>query len=190
MTRHLQMRSAPQRKISGREWLVFLIGFMGAGKTTVGKVLAKRLGWKFYDLDQLIETREQRSIASIFAESGENTFRTIESAVLNELLEQQLKEDSAIVALGGGAFVHPHNRDVLQRAGVVTVLLSAPVEELARRCQSSGNMRPLAGDQRKFEQLFESRQEAYSLAQFRVETQGKPVQQVAKEIERLLKTSN
>ena len=169
----------PQRR-------VFLIGFMGAGKTTVGKVLAQRLGWKFYDLDQLIETREQRSIASIFAESGENAFRTIESAVLNELLRREL-EDGVVVALGGGAFVQPHNRAALQRAGALTVLLSAPVEELARRCEAAGDMRPLAGDRTKFEQLFASRQEAYSLAQFRVETAGKPVQQVVEEIERLLK---
>jgi len=174
------IKPQPQRR-------VFLIGFMGAGKTTVGKVLAQRLGWKFYDLDQLIENREQRSIASIFAESGENAFRAIESAVLTELLEQHLKEDSAVVALGGGAFVQPHNRAALQQAGAVTVLLSAPLEELARRCQSAGNQRPLAGDQKKLEQLFAGRQEAYGLAQFRVETQGKPVQQVVKEIERLLK---
>ena len=181
------MRSAPRKEISRQERRVFLIGFMGAGKTTVGKVLAQRLGWKFYDLDQLIETREQRSIASIFAESGEDTFRNVESAVLSELLEQRLEKDGAVVALGGGAFVQPQNRIALEQAGAVTVLLSAPVEELVRRCRAAGNTRPLTGDKTRFEQLFASRQEAYSLARFRVETAGKPVQQVAKEIERLLK---
>jgi len=163
---------------------VFLIGFMGAGKTTVGRVLAQRLGWKFYDLDQLIEKREQQSIAAIFARDGESGFRKIESAMLMDLLD--LRDNGAVVALGGGAFVQPENREALQRAGAITVLLSAPVEELSRRCQAGGDTRPLSGDKSKFEQLFASRQPAYALARFHVKTGGKAVEQVAEEIERLL----
>ena len=165
---------------------VFLIGFMGAGKTSVGKELAQRLGWKFHDLDQLIESREQRSIAAIFGELGETGFRKIETAVLIELLESRQMDSSSIVALGGGAFVQPENRDALQKAGATTVLLSAPLEELQRRCQGGPDVRPLAGDKRKFKQLFVSRQQAYSLAQFKVETAGKQVHEVAKEIEQIL----
>jgi len=167
---------------------VFLIGFMGAGKTTVGKVLAQRLGWKFYDLDQLIEKREHQSIAAIFARAGESGFRKIESAMLTELLDRDLGDNGAVVALGGGAFVQPENREALQRTGAVTVLLTAPVEELSRRCQAASETRPLAGDKSKFEQLFLSRQPAYALARFRVETGGKEIQQVAEEIEGLLQT--
>ncbi|HEY6968258.1 MAG TPA: shikimate kinase [Candidatus Angelobacter sp.] len=164
---------------------VFLIGFMGAGKTTVGKVLAHRLGWKFYDLDQLIEKRERQTIATIFEKAGEKGFRKIESAVLTELLDTKLSRN-AVVALGGGTFVQPENRQALQRAEAITVLLSAPVEELSRRCEAGGNARPLAGDRMKFDQLFASRQEAYGLAQFRVDTAGKDVRDVAQEIERIL----
>lgn len=159
---------------------------MGAGKTSVGKILAQRLGWKFHDLDQLIESREQRSIAAIFDEVGETGFRKIETAALTELLEQSRMDLGSIVALGGGAFVQQKNRDALQQAGAITVLLTAPVEELQQRCQSA-DVRPLARDKNKFEQLFASRREAYNLAQFKVDTSGKQVQQVALEIEQMLK---
>src|SRR5579864_1236172 len=110
---------------------------MGAGKTSVGKILAQRLGWKFHDLDQRIESREQRSIAAIFDEVGETGFRKIETAALTELLEQSRMDPGSIVALGGGAFVQQKNRDALQHAGAITVLLTAPLEELQRRCQSA-----------------------------------------------------
>jgi len=159
---------------------------MGAGKTSVGKVLAQRLGWKFHDLDQLIESREQRSIAAIFGDVGETGFRKIETAALKELLEGGHTDSSFIVALGGGAFVQPENRDALQRAGATTVLLSAPLEELQRRCQGAPQVRPLAGDKSKFAQLFASRQQAYHLAQFKVETAGKQIHEVAREIEQIL----
>ena len=158
---------------------------MGVGQTTVGTDLAHRLGWKFYDLDQLIEKRERQSIAAIFEKAGEKGFRKIESAVLTELLDTKLSRN-AVVALGGGTFVQPENRQALQRVDGITVLLSAPVEELSRRCEAAGNARPLARDRMKFEQLFASRQEAYGLAQFRVDTAGKDVQDVALEIERIL----
>lgn len=159
---------------------------MGAGKTSVGKILAQSLGWKFHDLDQIIESREQRSIAAIFDEVGETGFREIETAALMQLLEQSRMDPGSIVALGGGAFVQQKNRDALKHAGATTVLLTAPLEELRRRCQNA-DVRPLARDQNKFEQLFASRREAYSLAQFKVDTSGKQVQQVALEIEQMLK---
>lgn len=165
---------------------VFLIGFMGAGKTSVGKVLAERLGWKFQDLDQLIENREQRSVAAIFGEVGETGFRRIETATLRELLEASHTNSNSIVALGGGALVQPENRDALQKAGAITVLLNAPLEELQRRCQGASDVRPLARDRQKFEQLFAERQHAYSLVPFKVETAGKKIHEVAEEIEKML----
>jgi shikimate kinase len=186
-------RPAPQTKILGsvtgpqQRRRVVLIGFMGAGKTTAGKALAERLRWTFYDLDELIEQQEQRSIAEIFDKSGENGFRKIESSALLELLERS--EDSCVIALGGGAFVQPQNRKALEQARALTVLLSAPVEELQRRCEASGDVRPLARSRDEFERLFSTRQEAYALAQFQVETLGKRIEQVAEEIERLLEHS-
>lgn len=157
---------------------------MGAGKTSVGKVLAQRLGWSFYDLDEAIEGREQRSIAAIFEQSGEQAFREIETAALLDLLERS--EDGCVIALGGGAFVQPQNRQALERAGGVTVLLEASVEELQRRCEAAGGIRPLAGDAAKFEQLFSARRQAYDLARFRIDTEGKEIGEVAAEVETTL----
>lgn len=164
---------------------IFLIGFMGAGKTTVGRLLAGQLGNKFYDLDELIEQREQRTIARIFEESGENVFREIESSALMELLERS--DDDYVVALGGGAFVQPQNRRILEQTGAVTVLLNAPLEELQRRCQAEDKVRPLARDKSGFEQLFAARRQAYALSRFQVQTLGKEVAEVALEIEKILK---
>src|SRR3974377_2032014 len=109
---------------------VFLIGFMGAGKTSVGQALARRLGWTFVDLDELIEHRLRKSVAAIFAEDGEAAFRDMESAALRELLVPGISahhESPAgkglIVALGGGAFVQPGNREAIERAGATSILL-------------------------------------------------------------------
>jgi shikimate kinase len=160
------------------------VGFMGAGKSTVGRLLAQRLGWAFYDLDMIIEAREQTTVANIFAQAGEPKFRELERAALVRLLENQLQHMNAVVALGGGAFAQPENRKVLQLHGARTVLLNAPIEELRRRCNESGSQRPLAADAARFEQLFESRRDAYQLADFQVETGGKAVEDVVIDIER------
>lgn len=167
---------------------VFLIGFMGAGKTSVGQALARRLRWTFLDLDEVIERHQKKSIAVIFAEAGEAAFRRMESASLRELLEPANPEsrsqspEGLVVALGGGAFAQPHNRAALERAGAVTVLLEAPLQELQRRCHGDSKARPLAGDSQMFERLFAERRGAYELARFRADTMGKTVEEVAAEI--------
>lgn len=169
---------------------VFLTGFMGAGKTSVGRALAQRLGWKFYDLDEAIEARERATIAHIFATAGEPAFRQIEAAALLELLEKNIPRTNFVTALGGGAFVQPRNREALRRFDALTILLDAPLEELRRRCHDSAATRPLAhglaSDPAQFEKLFNDRRAAYGLARFRVETGGKSVEAVAAEIERIL----
>jgi len=162
---------------------------MGAGKTTVGRQLAKRLGWKFLDLDDVIEQREQKRVAEIFAASGEAAFRRVESVALNALLQDRKAGSDLVLALGGGAFVQQRNRAALQAAGAITVLLEAPLEELRRRCNSERKVRPLAQEQAKFEELFATRRADYALAQFRVQTLDKPVKQVTAEIEDLLKAA-
>jgi len=166
---------------------VVLIGFMGAGKTTVGRALGKRLGWKFLDLDDLVEQREQKTVAEIFASSGEAAFRAMESAALAAALQVCAGAGDLVLALGGGAFVQKANRDALAKAGAITVLLEAPVEELRRRCTGERKVRPLAAEQTGFNQLFAARRADYALAQHRVQTMGKPVPQVTAEIEQLLK---
>jgi shikimate kinase len=168
---------------------VVLIGFMGAGKTTVGRALAGRLGWKFLDLDDLIEQREKKTVAEIFASSGEAAFRRMESAALSAALQDCSGSSDLVLALGGGAFVQPQNREGLTAAGVITVLLEAPVEELRRRCTGERKVRPLAREEERFNQLFAARRADYALARHRVQTLGKPVPQVTAEIEQLLKAA-
>lgn len=167
---------------------VFLIGFMGAGKTTVGRALASRLGWTFRDLDEVIEGRQGKSVAAIFADYGEDGFRRMESAALQDLLaaHNDCEGVGMVVALGGGAFVQPDNRRALDRAGAVTILLEAPLEELRRRCAMEGKVRPLAREDKAFAELFAARQRVYRLAPHRVETMNKSIDQVAAEIELML----
>ena len=169
---------------------VVLIGFMGAGKTTVGRALAKSLRWNFLDLDDVIEQRERKTVAEIFASSGEPAFRRLESAALAALLQDRQRGSDLILALGGGAFVQKQNRDALISAGAITVLLEAPVEELRRRCQGEHKVRPLAQQDARFNELFAARRADYALARFTVQTLDKSVQQVTAEIEQLLKSAN
>lgn len=164
---------------------VFLIGFMGAGKTSVGQALARNMGWSFCDLDRIIEKQKQKTVAEIFAELGEAGFRAAESAALAELLQAD-GSDHLVVALGGGTFVQPENREALMKANAVTVLLEAPLHELRRRCANDATVRPLAMQETRFAELFEQRRSAYALARHHIETSGKTVEQVAQEVARIL----
>jgi shikimate kinase len=162
---------------------------MGAGKTSVGRALAQRLGWRFIDLDDLIESREGRTVAEIFARMGESGFRSAESSTLKELLTASaLSGASMVLALGGGAFIQPENEAVLQRDNITTVFLSASAQELWQRCltkQTVGadtRLRPLLKDEASFKQLCEERLPNYERAQLTVTTSGKSVEAIAEEI--------
>src|ERR1700722_5574442 len=109
---------------------VFLVGFMGSGKNTVGQELARRLGWEFVDLDARIEARENKTIPDIFRLDGEPAFRSAETGALRDLTKS-LASDS-VVALGGGAFVSRQNRELLLTWP--SVFLDAPISELWLRC--------------------------------------------------------
>src|SRR5438874_2527289 len=155
---------------------------MGAGKTTVGAELARRLGWQFRDLDDLIEERAGKTVAEIFAQQGEAAFRKTEGAALSSFLDSP-QQTSTVLALGGGAFAQENNREALRRANARVVFLAASSSELWRRCTLEKKARPLLGDERHFEQLLTERLPAYQLANLAVNTQGKSVAQVAAEIE-------
>ena len=171
---------------AGAKRCVVLIGFMGAGKTTVGRALARLLRCDFYDLDDVIEQREQKRVAEIFASSGEAVFRRMESAALYLLLQESVLKSDLVIALGGGAFVQQQNRTALEAAGAITILLEAPLEELHRRCSGENKARPLAREKQGFQELFAARRADYALAQYKVQTLNKSVEQIATEIERLL----
>ncbi len=171
-----------QRPANGPPAVVFLVGFMGAGKTSVGHALALKLGWRFLDLDHRIETQAGQTIAEIFQASGETEFRRAETAALRELLDELRQDAAAVVALGGGAFIQAENARLLWEFGAPVVFLDAPVEELRRRCRHVGAARPLFADENQFRQLYEARRSGYMAAGLRVETSGKTVLQVATEI--------
>jgi shikimate kinase len=160
---------------------VFLVGFMGAGKTTVGQALGRRLGLPFEDLDDRIQLREGKTIEEIFRESGETEFRKVETAALRELLAE-LKSSFRVVALGGGAFVQTVNASLIEKADAHSVFLDAPVGELLRRCEETPNLRPLRKDPQQFLELYERRRPLYMKAAVRIETNGKDVDVIAAEV--------
>ena len=161
--------------------IVFLVGFMGAGKTSVGRALSRRLGLSFEDLDDRIENREGKAIEQIFRESGEAEFRRAETAALRELLGE-LQPSPGVVALGGGAFAQADNAALIEESEVLTVFLDAPVEELLRRCEREQKERPLQQNPQQFFDLYEKRRQAYMRAALRVETSGKDIDTVAAEV--------
>jgi shikimate kinase len=158
---------------------------MGAGKTTVGRELAQQLGWAFEDLDDRIQSREGRTIEKIFRESGEAEFRRCEHMALLELLPL-VESSPLVVALGGGAFAQAENARILNSAPGPTIFLSAPVEELYRRCQLQQIKRPLQRDETQFRKLYEARHSLYLKAAYRIETAGKDARAVAAEVMRAL----
>jgi len=160
---------------------VFLVGFMGAGKTSVGRALSRRLGLPFEDLDDRIQLREGKTIEQIFRESGEAEFRRAETAALRELLGE-LGSPLRVVALGGGAFVEPGNAALIEEAEARSVFLDAPVEELLRRCVEEETERPLRQSPEQFRLLYEKRRRSYMKAAVRIETGGKDVDTVAAEV--------
>lgn len=165
---------------------VILIGFMGGGKSSVGRVLSERLGWTFEDLDQRIEQRERRRVHEIFRDSGESEFRRAEHAALKDLLGELPAGAGRIVALGGGAIVQKHNARLIKAAKVPTVFLDASVEELWRRCRQQaddeGMERPLLTTLTSFRKLYDARRPHYSKAFIRIETGGKTVDKIAAEV--------
>jgi shikimate kinase len=155
---------------------IYLVGFMGAGKSTVAKALAKRLDWRVEDIDERIEAHERRSIASIFAQNGEPYFRQLERQALSELLAER----HTIVATGGGTFAEADNRALMLADGAVA-WLDLPLARVIERVPADGR-RPLAADRAQLDQLYARRQLAYAHAHVRIDA-TLPVPEV---VERLL----
>src|SRR5688500_13453621 len=155
---------------------IYLVGFMAAGKSTVARALANRLGWRAEDIDELIEARERKTVAEIFQKQGEPYFRTAEREILKLLLPLR----HVVVATGGGTFMDPENRAAINRDGV-SVWLDVPFDELMARMPADGR-RPLAADRAAMERLFALRVAAYSTARVRVDAAGAAADEVAERI--------
>jgi shikimate kinase len=150
---------------------LYLVGFMGAGKTTVARAIGKHTGWRVEDIDQRIESREHRTVASIFSQQGEPYFRQLERLALGELLPLR----HVVIATGGGTFVEPDNRALMLADGAVA-WLDLSLAQVIERVPADGR-RPLASDRAQMEQLFARRQLAYAQAHVRVDA-SMPVPEV------------
>ncbi|MDH3746050.1 MAG: shikimate kinase [Acidobacteriota bacterium] len=144
---------------------IFLIGFMGSGKTTVGRLLADRLGVDFVDLDSLIENREGIAVREIFEKHGEEAFRQLERESLEEV--GRIKE--AVVATGGGLPTRPDNVGRMRSLGL-TMWLDVPFEVLAGRWSGDGWVdRPMLRDEAQARELFDHRRARYSEADLKLD---------------------
>jgi shikimate kinase len=160
-----------------RSRLVYLLGFMGCGKTTVGALLARELGWPFIDLDATLEAGQGMTVREIFERDGEPFFREIEHVALEEASRSQ----PAVIALGGGTFVQPRNLEFIRATGGATVWLDCPPEELYHRCQGLLT-RPLFHDAASFHRLYAQRLPFYRLAEYSVATGGRSPEEVVEQI--------
>ena len=163
---------------------IFLTGFMGCGKSTVGKLLAEHLGWEFVDLDERIEALAGKPIARIFSENGEDEFRRLEHETLVEQARLARDGNPRAAALGGGAFTFERNRRAISAAGV-SIWLDAPVETLWERVRGEQH-RPLASDPEKFRALYAARRNSYAQADRRADATAAPehiVNEILRDIE-------
>lgn len=160
---------------------VILTGFMGAGKSTAGPLLAARLGWAFLDLDTLIEARAGMTIAGMFAQQGEAKFRALEA----EILREQTRREDVVLALGGGALETASTREHLAELGeTCVVFLDAPLETLVNRClaQPGAAERPVLADREGLARRFAGRLPHYRAAHLIIPTEGLSPEGVAERI--------
>ena len=162
--------------------VIFLVGFMGSGKTSIGRELAPLLDVGFVDLDELITQRDGRTVSAIFAEEGELAFRERERRVLFEL--ESALAAGAVVATGGGSFADPAVRAWMLERGVA-VWLDATLDAIEQRVARDGT-RPLFGDRAVLEALHALRRTAYSEAPMRFDTSATDPAAVALAIHRAL----
>ncbi|MFB6345023.1 MAG: shikimate kinase [bacterium] len=168
---------------------VYLTGFMGAGKSTVGRRLADRLDWSWNDLDDIIERKEGRSIPEIFQEDGEGTFRELETSYLEEVSRRSAP---FVLAVGGGAPAVKKNQTIMKETGL-DVFLKVPFEIAFERIRKDEH-RPLVPDgpdaRQKLRTLWEERKPIYEQAEWIIDCGQRKPDTIAQEIERKLRKRN
>ncbi len=146
---------------------IYLAGFMGCGKSTVGRLLANELRWKFVDLDEQIEAASGQTVSELFRTRGEEEFRRVEERELARVVNSVKGNTPTVVSLGGGTFAREANYNLIANNGV-SIWLDCPLDVIERRVARQ-NHRPLALDAEKFRALYHSRRPAYQRADYRVE---------------------
>lgn len=160
---------------------IFLVGFMGVGKTSVGSALAQKLNYKFIDLDKLIVEQENFSIKDIFSKFGEDYFRDIEHKTLKTLINHT----NTVIALGGGTFTFERNRDLIQRNGV-SIWLDCDLEIILSRL-SNDTSRPLYSNPKQMQELLSKRLSAYRQANFTINVSNLTLDETINETTYLIK---
>ncbi len=158
---------------------IYLVGFMGAGKTTVGRLVAELMNWSFLDLDDEIERCEGRSITDIFSQSGEVHFRELEQRCLRSISGPR----ELVVALGGGTYEDASNREFIEARGL-SVYLEASLEDVYQRIEGDGS-RPLFSSRQRVSELYNQRLTSYNMARVRIETSHVDPAIIAQNIVRL-----
>jgi len=162
---------------------IYLVGFMATGKTAVGRELARKKKWQFLDLDELIELKEKRPIADIFAKNGEPYFRRIE----HEALKQVSREKNFVIACGGGIVINQANIKIMQDTGIIICLTAMPEVILKRACAYSH--RPLlnvAEPKKQIELLLKLRAPYYAQADKTIDTSKISVKEVVDKILKII----
>jgi shikimate kinase len=175
-----------------RKDLIFLIGFMTAGKSTIGKILANTIGWNFIDLDVEIERIEKKSVIKIFKENGEEYFRNLETKTLNNFIN----ESNLVISLGGGTVEHPENLELIINNGIVIYLEISP-QEAFRRLKFKRNRPVLYNDSdeevsdeeliERINNIFERRVHIYNKAHIKLNTDRTRVGKTVDMLVRILK---
>jgi len=147
---------------------IYLVGFMCAGKTTIGRKLAYELGWAFADTDEDIAAEEKQTIPDLFDSRGEAEFRKLETKAIQKRVKAVRTGRPMVVALGGGSFTQQENFDLLEDNGV-SIWLDAPLAAIRKRLVNCNVERPLARDPDKLEHLYFARRASYQRADHRIE---------------------
>lgn len=168
---------------------IILLGYMGSGKSTVGKLLSKSINYKSLDLDKLIENKENLSINNIFKEHGELYFRKLEHQILKETLKTN---DNLIISLGGGTPCYANNMELFKDENIISIYLSSSVNELFERLKFNKSKRPLIANLNDDElkefiakHLFE-RSFYYNQSKVKIDTDGKTRLEIVEEIKNKL----